>query len=789
MISPSQTTDKGSNLIQDEKGGVDLKRIFYRALPYWPLLPIIAALFLTVAYFYLKYQVPLYKVSTRVVVNDGEQEKGFNFLQAIRPYNTDKETERETEILQSKSLISEVVREHQFNVQWTKIGRVAKLPQFGNLPLEVWLQNPDSVKSTTTAMVSLISGNIVEFEGVKYPIDSLVQSRFGKIRWHLHDSIFSTNEWSLTISTVKSAAGTFKGQLSAAPINKQSAIIDLNLMETIPARGEIFLNALLEQYGKNSVAFKNRVYQNTANFLEERLRLVVDELSGVESQLQNFKSKEGIFNLSAQGEMFLSQLKETDQKAGETELQLDVLRKIEQYVNNRNRNPESVPATLGLSDPILLSLLNQLYEAEFEAEKLRKLSGDKNPQLQVLDESLLKLRPSILASIRNLRISLQSSKEKLDTENNLLLGQLKKIPQKERALLEISRQQQIKNNIYTYLLQKREESLTAAAAQVSSHRVINAPEFAGKVLPKPTMVYSFAFSMALALVIVFVYLKEFINNKVLFSDDLTQATGLPLLGEMVYSRRAEEDAIIQPSERILIAEQLRDLRTNLSYIQVAKEGAQVLLITSSISGEGKSFLAVNLAAALARVDKKVLVMECDLRKPAVCKKLGVSPGKGLTDYLIGAAGFEEILRPVEKIQNISLISSGPIPPNPVELLMNRKFSPLMEKLKTQFHYIVIDAPPVAILTDAKVLAMEADSTLYVVRYNYTPSDFLVFIKEQATRKTLPGINLIFNGINSNKLSGKGYGYGYGYAYGYGYIKEDAPVKGKSIFNIFKRRTR
>ncbi len=776
MISP--TSDLGNNAILEDESSIDLKRIFLRILPYWPLFPIVIILLLVGARFYLKYQVPVYQLTTRLVVNDGEQEKATNLFQVFRVNNADRETEREKEILQSTGLITQVVRDNQLNVRWTKKGRVATIPQFDNLPLEIMLETPDSAKTTESGPVTLISVGRVEFKGVIYPLDSLVQSPFGKIRWHFNDVSQFTGEWELVIMPLKSATRLFRGQLTAAPITKQSALIDLSLLETVPARGEYFLNALLDQYGKNNVAFKNRVYQNTVKFVEERLSIVSDELNGVESRLQNLRSKEGIFNLGAQGEMYLSRLKETDQKSGEVEVQLTVLQKIEQYVNTRNRSVENVPATLGLSDPILMGLLNQLYQAEFEADKMRKLSGEKNPQLEVLDESVLKLRPSILASIKNLRITLQSTKDKLNLEEGLLSGQLNNIPQKERSLLEISRQQQIKNTIYTYLLQKREESILSAAAQVPNYRVINAPDLSGQVAPRPLLIYSLALTLAITLLIIFIYIKEFTGNKVLFSDELEKATGVTVLGELVYSKRSDEEAVIMPSERLMIAEQLRDLRTNLSYTNIVKDGGQVLLITSSISGEGKSFLSINLAAALARVEKKVLIMECDLRKPMITKKLGLVKAKGLSDYMIGAATEEDIIRPLEQFDNMSLISSGPVPPNPVELLMNGKFEALVARLKTQFDYILIDSPPAGILTDAKVLAMVADSTLYVVRFNYTPLHFLDFIRQQAIRKTLPRISLVFNGVVRKKVPGYGYSQNYGYGYGYGYGQDADASKSK-----------
>ncbi len=769
-----EQSDKFSDdyLIEDEK--FDVRNIFFRILSYWA----IVLLFLVIggfgAWLYLRYTTPVYMVKTRVVVNDETQEQNSNLFEALRVNynNTDLATEKELEILKSKTLLTEVVRELQLNVQWTTEGRIQKLQKYGDLPIELYLESPDSISKFVTGTVKINSKNQIEFNNETFDVDTLVLSQYGKIKWVINDTLDPETSLKLSLRTISNTVDIFRDKLKTVPANKFASIVDISLNDEIPARAIQFLNTLLKQYSENNIEYKNRVSLNTLKFVDERLKLVADELGTVESQLETFRSKEGVVNLGAEGELFLSEIKEIDQKLGEIDVQQKVLNEIEQYVKNRNSLTGAPPATLGINDAVLVGLLNQLFSAEFELESLMKLSGPKNPKISVLQENIDKLRPSIITSINNLRVNLIASNNRLKSEANRFTARLKNIPQKERALLEISRQQQIKNNIYTFLLQKREEAALAAAAQVPNVRIIDKPESYGKVAPKKLKVIGVAIILAMIASAIYIYFREFNKFNILYRSEIERKTRLPLIGELVYDSdfHNENPVIVGPSRRSVIAEQFRELRTNLSFLPLQQK-SRVLLLTSSIPSEGKSFIAINLAASLAQAGKKVALLEFDLRRPRISKTLEIERSPGISNYFIGQCPFEDIIKPMKQQEGVWVVPSGHIPPNPAELIMNGMLEGFMLKLREQFDYILLDSPPVGSVTDGKLLASVSDATLYVVRQDFTPKTYLNFIRALGEKNTLPSINVIFNGLNSKRVFGYTYGYGFGYEYGYGYTDQ------------------
>lgn len=772
--------------IKKDADSFDFRRFFLRILSYWPIILIALAISILASYIYLRYATKIYKITTRVVVNDDTQEKNSNLFEAFRLNysNTDQATEKELEILRSKALAYEVVKKLQLNIQWTTEGRIREKQQFMDLPIRLTLEQPENITSRTEGFVELIDSEHLRFNNEIFPIDSTVNSIFGRLRWNVASSVDSfTANYKLVIMPLNSATNLFKGQIEATPINKYSSIVDISIKDQIPQRGELFLNTMLEEYVKNNLEYKNRVSENTLKFVDERLKLVAEELGTIESELENFKSKEGVVNLGAEGELFLSQLKDLDQNNSEVEIQLSVLNEIEKFVNGRNSVNDVPPATLGLNDPVLINLLDQLYKTEFELETIKKSSGEKNPKIAILEDQIKLLKPSIINSIKNLRLSALATKNKLGQELNRFSNKLKNIPLKERLLLEISRQQQIKNNIYTFLLQKREESALAAASQVPNIRVIDKPEFAGLVEPRATKIIGIALLIGFLISAGIIYFKEFSTYKILFRDEL-EKTGLPIIGELVFDDSSSETIVVAPSKRTIIAEQFRELRTNLSYLP-RNSSTSIYLLTSSVPSEGKSFIAINLSASIAQAGKKVVLLEFDLRRPRVSKSLNIQRSPGISNYFIDQAGINEIIKPLPGHEGIFIIPSGHIPPNPAELIMNGKLNILIEELKQKFDCIIIDSPPIGSVTDGKLLSEVADATLYVVRQNFTSKEFLHFIKQISDKQILPSINLIFNGVESKRVFGYSYGYGYGYGYGY---TEDNNVKNgiiKKIKKLFK----
>ncbi|MFZ4059430.1 MAG: GumC family protein, partial [Ferruginibacter sp.] len=582
---------------------LQLQRFFFRIIPYWPMLILSLILGYIGARIFLKYSVNIYEVRAKISVIDDSQQKNANLIEIMNldTRNLLAETEREIQILYSRDLITSVVKKLQLNIQCKEIGTLRTVDVSTELPFWLTLENPDSIKSVLSGEVTLLQ-NEIKYLGVTYPVDSFVQSPFGKVKWVLKPQNKNhAGPFILSLYPTRYVVAQLRGGLMILPISKQSSILELVYRDPISLRGVEVLNTLIAQYGANTVEYKSRVSENTLRFLDERLNIVADDLSGVERKLQDYKTTAGITNLSIEGDLYLAQLKETDKKISEMDVQLEVLHQIESYVNKRNSSADPIPATLGITDPVLVNLLTQLYQSEFELEKTKQLSGEKNPQVEVYEDAISKLKPSITKSINNLKYNLQASKTQLQNDAHKMDATLGRIPLKERLLLDISRQQSIKNSIYTFLLQKREEAAITAASIVPNHRIIEKPEPGGIVAPNRPMIFALANALAMVLLCIFIYLVEFANNTVLFRSQLDQNLDIPIIGELVFQPNAESSPfVVGNNRRDFIAEQFRELRTNLSYVgATTTDKTKVYLFTSSIRAEGKSFVSLNTAASIS----------------------------------------------------------------------------------------------------------------------------------------------------------------------------------------------
>lgn len=785
--------------------GEQIQRLLYRILPYWPAIVLCIIVGVIGARIYLRYQIPVYSAKARVIVNDQTEQKSANLQEILQldTRNLSSETEKEMEILSSRDLLAKLANKLQLNIKYIRKGRI-RTAEFDpiELPYILEMENPDTVKKAVMLEAEILNNNTVLFDSIVFPIDSFVSTSLGFMKWKKNISFLkltSGNKFFVSLLPLNSEASRLKSSLQIEPITKQSSILDLTFTDVLPLRASTILTELFNVYGTTGSDYKSRIYQNSKSFLDERLKLVSDELSGVEKNLQDYKSKENIVDLSAEGASYLNQLKVTDAKIAEIDIQLEVLDRINAYVSKRNNSNDTIPATLGITDPVLITLLNQLYQAETELQRTKELSGSKNPQIEVYEDVIKKLKPGISNSINNLKVNLVASKNRMEQENSRIALILNRIPKKERILLDISRQQEIKNAIYTFLLQKREESAIAAASIVPNYRVIEKPEYGGVISPVSSKVYSTAILLSLIAAVIFIYLKEFSSKKILFRSQLEEILPIPVISEIVfYEHKHNDPVVVGAGKRTLVAEQFRELRTNLNFITAPSPNrCKIILTTSSIPSEGKSFIAINSAISMSLTGNKVALIEFDMRKPKISKPLGITSGPGLSNYLAGDVSISEIINPHASIQNLYVIPSGPIPPNPAELMTQEKLEILFTSLKEQFDFVIIDSPPIAAVTDAKILSPFVDATIYIVRHNYTNYVFLNLLQDVYKKKSLKNIHIVFNGIKNKKILGYGYsaygyGYGYGYNYGYGYTSDDSKgfsLKGvyKNLFKPFKGR--
>ena len=751
-----------------------LLQILQRYLPFWPLFVITISIGVAVSWFYLRMETRIYVATAKVLLKDPQKGGGDSkVLDALNIFSEKKIVENEIIVLRSSVILEEVVAgldlyTSVFNKGKVRIEELYK----GNSP--VWFRAVDKAningggkyffdvdwkkKQVRINKQQIAFNDTVSINGSAYfivPNPAYNQSVTGK-------------NYYVVFSTVSDAAGAFAGDLKANATSNSSTVIEVKLETPVPEKGVDFLNRLFDVYNYEAVQDKNQIAAKTLAFIEDRLNLVTGQLDSVEKNIQRYKTQESVYDLGGQASLYLSNVSELDKKSSDVQIQLDVLHDVQNYVDNKGVKPGTVPSQMLIADPTLASLLSKLYDAEFQVKKVESINGEKSDAVIMANEAVGRIKHDIRENLGTIRSNLNAVKSNVNSGLAMNNGLLSQVPRKERGLLDISRQQAIKNNIYTFLLQKREETALSSAGTTPDLRVLEKGSSYGPIKPVSKNFYLTGFLLGLLVAVAYVLLREQFNRKILFRTEIEEKTTIPVLAEIMYSRTPDTIAISE-GKRTIIAEQFRSLRTNLAFMGINEEH-KTLLVTSSISGEGKSFIALNLAMSFTLTGKRVGLMEMDLRKPKLSKYLGINRDPGITNYLIGKATIDNIIKET-KYPNLFVISAGPIPPNPTELILGDKFAEMMALLKDKFDYIIIDSAPIGPVTDSQLISSYANATLYVVRHAHTPKVFLRMIDDLYKQEKFKNMALIFNGLKArgSSLLGGGYGYGYGsYGYGYGY---------------------
>ena len=745
--------------------------LLYKFLPYWPGLLLLTLLSLVGAWFYLRYTLPVYQTTATILIKDDKKTGSLDPLEAFDLFGGKKSVENEVEILKSKTLMQEVVRNLHLYAPIKAKGRVVTSNAYEISPIIVEVKNTDSIKKVVNIPFEYNEiKQTITVNGKVYPLNQFAVTPFGDLKFspninyksgYLKGSEHEINLF-FSLNTVQNTANGILQSLNVSPSSKQSTVINLIYNTEVPQLGEDILNQLLKVYNQAAILDKNILAANTLKFVENRLDFVVKDLDSVETSLQSFKAKNKIVDISTQGEIYLKTVAENDQKVSEMNMQLAMLDQVEGYVKSNGNLGGIVPSTVGVSDPVLTNLLTNLSDLEIKYEQIKKIVPANNPAVTSIVDAIDKLRPGILENIESQRRNLVAAKNNLSITNDRFSSMLKNIPEKEKELLGISRQQSIKNNIYTFLLQKREETALSFASAVADSRIIDKAETSSNpISPKKMIILLGALLGSLALGIAIIYIKDLLNRTVQNKSEIEAQTSTPILGEVSFDR-SDSPIVIGEGKRSLIAEQFRQLRTSLTYLGI-DENHKRILITSSISGEGKSFIAINLGISLSLMNKKVAVLELDLRKPKLSEVFQISRSVGISNYLVGKKNLQDILKPTN-IENLVLLPSGPIPPNPSELISNGRLEQLLEELEAQFDFIIVDSAPTNPVTDAFLVSPMTDVTVYVVRHDYTPKFFLPKLEQFKKEGRLKNMSVVYNGNRGKGIEKYGYGYGYGYGY-------------------------
>lgn len=761
----------------------DLKATLYHYVAshwYWYLLfPILGYLG---AWAYLRYTVPEYEVKCTLLIKD-DQKGGISetaLLQELGVLQETKNIENEVQILKSQTLMEEVVRDLNLRIRYFAIGRVRNEEMYRNNYIRLdsfQLNSGDAVTFEIQCMDSL-NFNLIEGDETPRPIRfgawfETARGRFLLTR-QFQQPILDQGQALIQVQSTESMARGYIKHLLVKPVSYYSSVLELKLREPIARRAADVLNKLVDVYNSAAVEDKNKVSENTVAFIDQRLLYLTEELSTVESGVQQYKQKNQITTSIESGlNLVLEEMSAYDQSLTQWEVQRNVLKNLETYMlQMRVGEYQLIPVHVGAQEEALTQLIQQFNIKLLDRDRLAQTAKPENPARIGLELELKSLYEGVLETLR--KVSARTEAQLTQARNNRLTlsGKVREVPRMERELQEIMRQQAIKQNLYLFLLQKREETLLALASTSANSRVVD-PARPTKlpVKPQKKLVYLLSILLGLAFPPLLVLLKDLLNDTVQGENDLQKVSDAPILGGIARSKN-QNGLIVGPKSRSAGAEMFRLLRTNLQFLLPPNDQkGQTLLITSSASGDGKTFVTANLGMTIALSGKKTLLIELDLRKPKLLRYLEAPLGeKGMTHYLLGQATQRDIVHPSKQHENLFYIPSGPIPPNPAELLLSPTLETLFEFLQSEFDFILIDTSPVGLVADALLLNRFSTASMYVVRQGATKKGMLKTLVNIHQEKKLRNLAVIINGIQAGR--GAGYGYGYG-GYGYGYYEEEA----------------
>ena len=774
---------------EQEEQDFNLNEYVRRYFRYWYLFPIFLLLTITAAFFYLQITQPVYSTKTSILIKEEKSiggSQGDILTEMSSQFGGNKLVENELEIIKSQNLMEQVIYDLSLDVSYTSKDGLRTINLYKTSPVIVKPEVITAFGMENPLIIHVVDSSHFRFNGEEkvFSVGQRFNNAWGAF---VVQKGGKSNYQDMEVHFVdpKNLAEQMLKRLSVQQPNIKSTVLELTYEDSNIQRSKDVLNKLLDVYVQASLNDKNTEASNTLKFIENRLGLITGELGDVEKDVESYKTNQGITDISAESQLFLENIKENDSKLNEVNTKISILESVDNYIQNAGEGAVA-PATYMIDDPVLVSLLTKFNDLELQREKYARTTTAKNPLLETINTQLEGTRQSIRENVQNLKRGMAVTKRNLEGINTRFSAGLRSIPKKEREFVGIKRQQSIKEELYLYLLQKREETALAYAATVTDSRLIDAPITTFKpIKPKKALVWLGAGAAGMAIPLLLINLLFMLNNTVQRREEIEKVTHSSVLGEIGLMKTSNgqpgEDAIIKMTSRSAVAEQFRALRTNLQYL--GDGSCRVLMFTSSIGGEGKSFISINLAASLAYSDKKVLLMGMDLRKPTLHDRLLVSNKQGVSNCLIGQGNYKDFIQPTGVHPKFHVITSGPIPPNPSELLSNGRLPLLLAELRKEYDYILIDSPPFGLVTDSALIAEHVDATLYIVRYNYTVLDHLKRIGELQRARRFSNLSVIFNGVNY----GAGYGYGYGYGgYGYGYYSDENPSKGAELGKKFRK---
>lgn len=777
-----------------ELWNLSFRDLFYKYVRFLPLFVLSVALSLLVAFLYLRYTIPIYNVGGTMNIKSEQPGSRSDKLDDLFTNNRAQNIQSEMEILKSSPLMQRVVDSLRLQFSYYIRGKIKKnvnIYKQGPFVVEA-LQIADSSRSFTLKIKFLNNNQFRINDEVTATFGQGFRNANGVFRLVKTGSNISSNEYSVVWQPTAVAASAYAGSVYVLPKTPGTGILSIGMRTPNPILGADIINSLMTEYGSYSIEQKQLSSDQILTFIDSRLVDYGRRLDSLKQDYLEYQLRNNLIDEEAQSTINWNHLAETDKITSEQTQKLNISSLVDDYLRDKRNEYSKVPSTLNIDDITFTQLVAEYNKAQIERQQLLNSNVPvNNPVVKEINGQIEKLRTSILENIKNIRASLTATINRLRNISSESQGQLRAMPSKVKELAEKRAQVESNQSMYNLLKGKREETAIARASTISSSNIINmAYPTSTPIKPNRKAIQILAILLGISLPALFIFAAEVLNDKVTTRFDIEKITQVPILGEIGHSY-SDTTLVVNKATRSMVAEQFRIIRSNLQYV-VGKTEKPTILVTSSFSGEGKSYVSTNMGAVLALAGKKTIVLEFDIRKPKVLSGLGISKGPGITNFLVGKGNLQDYIKPVPEHDNLFVLGCGPVPPNPAELLLDPRLDELFAWLKQNFDVVIIDTAPVGMVSDAMTLGKYADCTLYLVRQGHTFKKQVVLIDEFYKEDKLPKVSIIINDVKLKPGYGYyGYGrYGYGYGYGYGsyYEEEVAPPSiSERLFNMLDIR--
>ncbi len=771
----------------------NLRKELQKYLRYWYWFVVGAIISVIAGFFYLRYTTPIYSATASMIINQETSNSGgsdmpdLGLASGLKTNNLDKEIA----ILKSKRLMHEVVKSLDLHITYFIEGQVRDVELYEDVPfvLKILKLNEndetklggESFKVDLKQNGELTMTNLRNLHVINAHAGSPVDLEFATVVVVPKDGVNNFSNITLNFSSIEQVAAGYRGRLKIIQEKENSNVINLVMEDPVVEKAKDIIDQVIFEFNKDAIDDKNLIASNTANFINERLDIINDELENVESGKEEFKESNRLTDIRTESQMFVQTASEYNERRQEIGTQMELVNAMLDYLSSSS-NSELLPANLGIQEGAVNQLISEYNNLVLQRNRIMRSSTELNPAVIRINNNIEQIKSNILQSLQRLRNNLRISQNEVNRQVQSVGSKILAVPSQEREYRGIERQQSIKEALYLYLLQKREENSLALAVTAPKAKIVDSAHSNYLIVaPKKKSIILGSLVLGLFIPFSFIYVRNLIDNKIRKRSDIEDYTReIAVVGELPKVKQKKE-LIIDRHDRSMLSESFRFLLTNLQFLLLKSNSttqAKTILVTSTIKGEGKTFTAINLALTLAHNQKKVLLVGADLRNPKLNQFQDKKDNNlGISDFLASDKKCVESFISKSKLhRNLNILGSGSIPPNPSELLRNEKVEAMFNDLKNSYDYMIIDSAPTMLVTDTLIINRFADLTLYIVKAGFTDKDLLEYVLANTRSGNMSNVNFILNSVPNNDL-------GYGNKYGYGYGEKKKPeFDWKSYFN-------